>query len=62
MKDLIVKLINENQQRYQQAIASSLQSNNEYQQAYHEGIADEIQNSIWDLEDILTKLEKEINE
>lgn len=62
MTDLIVKLINENLQRYQQAIASSLLANNEYQQAYHEGIADEIQNSIWDLEDILTKLEKEQND
>ena len=62
MNDLIVKLINENQQRYQQMIVSSLQSNNEYQQAYYEGAAEEIQNSIWDLEDLLTKLEKELNE
>ena len=60
IKSIIENLIIEKKHRLICANASSLQTDNEYQEAYYTGIAEEIENSIWDLEDILKAIEQDI--
>lgn len=59
IKNIIVNLITEKKHRLICVNASSLQTDNEYQEAYYTGIAEEIENSIWDLEDILKAIEQD---
>lgn len=59
IKSIIENLIIENKQRLVNIEASILQTDNEYQEAYYTGMADEIENSIWDLEDILKVIEQD---
>lgn len=60
IKSIIENLIIENKQRLINVNSSSLQTDNEYQEAYYTGIAEEIENSIWDLENILKAIEQDV--
>ncbi len=53
MEELLTKLINDNKVRLKNMNQSALQSDNEYQMAYYDGISEEIENSIYDLENLL---------
>lgn len=55
---LLTELLDINKKRLENMNQSVSQSDNEYQQAYYEGIVSEIENSIWDLEEMIDKIRK----
>lgn len=55
---LLTELLDSNKKRLENMNQSVSQSDNEYQQAYYEGIVSEIENSIWDLEEMIDKIRK----